>query len=155
MTLVAQQQAKHGNGYSAADFGLFVELNQYKFTHPLIGRETSGKVFLREVLNLTGMQVSFGRLRPGTGVPFLHKHKQNEELYIFVSGRGQMQVNGDVIEVSEGSAVRIEPSASRSWRNTGDQDLVCIVIQAKDGSLIQDTLEDGEPIPGQPIWPNT
>ncbi len=153
MTLAAQQTAKHGNGYSSADFGEFVELSQYKFKHPLVPREVSGKVFLKEVLNLTSMQVSFGRIRPGVGVPFVHKHKQNEELYIFISGRGQMLVNGEVIDVSEGSAVRIEPSASRTWRNTGDEDLVAIVIQAKDGSLSQDTLEDGEPVAGPIEWP--
>lgn len=153
MTTTTQKQAKHSNGYSAFDFGDFGDLDDYKFRHPLIGREVSGKVFLKEVLNLTGMQVSFGRLRPGAAVPFLHTHKQNEELYIFISGRGQMLVNGDVIEVSEGSAVRIEPSATRTWRNTGDTELVTIVIQAKEGSLIQDTLDDGEPVTKPPVWP--
>jgi len=98
------------------------------------------------------MQVSFG-VMPGHGAtPFTHKHKNNEELYIFISGKGQIQIDGEIVDVEEGAAVRVATDGVRSWRNTSDTDLNYIVIQAKENSLGPDTLEDGMPGEDAPTW---
>jgi mannose-6-phosphate isomerase-like protein (cupin superfamily) len=76
-------------------------------------------------------------------MPFLHAHKQNEELYIVLSGQGEMQADGEIVSLREGSAVRIAPSAWRCWRATGTEPMVYLVIQAKAGSLEQATGSDG------------
>lgn len=98
------------------------------------------KLFVAKALALTGMEVSFNRAAPGQESPFLHQHRQHEELYIFLSGQGQFQVDGQVIDVHPGTLVRVNPEGARAWRNTGTQDMTFIVIQANVGSL---TAQDG------------
>ena len=48
-----------------------------------------GKAFVKEILNTTSMEMSFGTLAPGCTVPFFHHHKQNESpsFTAFISGR--------------------------------------------------------------------
>lgn len=131
--------------YSVFHAGKFDELGQYQIKHPLVENPIPGKLFLKDKLGLTGMQVSFGIMPAGAAVSFYHQHKQNEELYIFTSGKGQIQLNGEIIDVSEGTAVRVAPQVERTWRNNSSEPLHYIVIQAKENSLTQDTIDDGIP----------
>jgi mannose-6-phosphate isomerase-like protein (cupin superfamily) len=140
-----------GANFSAVDLGPFASLSDYKFTHPRAGR-VSGKIFTRGALKLTGMEVSMNKLPAGIALPFHHQHKQNEELYIFVKGSGQMQIDGQVVDVREGTMVRIAPGGTRTWRNNSNEDLHYIVIQAKENSLQQATLEDGVAVEQPVIW---
>src|ERR1700722_9028776 len=98
---------KTGKNFAAVNVGKFENLDDYEFQHPRIGKPKPGKLFLKELLGLTGMQISLNKLGPGKSVPFYHSHKQNEELYIFTKGSGQMQIDGEVVDVSEGSIVKI------------------------------------------------
>ena len=120
-------------------------------TDPTIGN-VPGKLFLKEPLQLTGMEVSLGVLPPGRGLPFLHAHRENEEVYIFVKGQGQMVIDGEVMEVREGTVVRVATSGARAWRNHGQEDLHYIVIQARTGTLHQGTTTDGLPVEGTVHW---
>lgn len=142
-----------GTNYSSAAVGKFADLDGYQFVHPKIGKPRRGKLFLREMLDMTSMQISLNKLAPGIAVPFTHKHHQNEELYVFVKGTGQMQVDGEIIEVCEGTCVRIATAGSRTWRNTGSEDLYYIVLQARENSLQQDTFDDGIPEDAPISWP--
>lgn len=117
------------------------------------GLVSKGKEFLGQRLGLTGMEVSINAMPPGQSVPFTHGHKQNEELYLFLTGKGQMLLDDQVIEVGPGSAVRITPAVLRCWRNTGDEPLTCIVVQAKAGGLEQATAKDGFIGKDPPRWP--
>jgi mannose-6-phosphate isomerase-like protein (cupin superfamily) len=120
----------------------------------LPGRQVPGKFFLHEALGLTGMEVSVNHLPPGVKVPFLHTHRQHEELYLFIRGRGQFQVDGEVIEVREGTALRVAPAGERTWRNHSTEDLYYIVVQATEGSLGSPGTEDGVPVPRKVQWPD-
>lgn len=102
-----------------------------------------GKAFVKELVGTTGMEVSFGSLASGEAVPFFHHHKQNEELYIVISGEGEFTLDGQVVAVDSGSLVRIAPAVSRCVRCTSAEPLVYICIQAKEGSLEQYTMTDG------------
>ncbi len=128
--------------FSSADFGAPAQWGEHVFRHPLRG-EVSGKVFLGKSLGLSGMEVSFGSLPPGASMPFLHAHRQNEELYVFLSGEGEFQVDGEIFPVRGGSAVRVAPAGLRCWRATGSEPLAYLVVQAKAGSLEQATGADG------------
>lgn len=121
--------------------------------HPKFGL-VPGKQFLRSELGLTGIELSLNSLAPGKAIPFLHGHRQNEELYLFLSGHGQMLLDDQVIEVAAGTAVRVAPPVLRSWRNTGSEALTCICIQAKQGSLSQATAADGFMSDAAPVWPS-
>ena len=101
-----------------------------------------GKAFVKDVLGLTSMEVSFGTLPEGAAVPFFHKHKQNEEVYIVLSGKGVFTLDGEDIDVEAGSIVRVAPEVSRCNKNTGKEPFFYICIQAKDQSLEQAVADD-------------
>lgn len=102
-----------------------------------------GKAFLKEVLGTTGIEISFGTLADGEELPFFHHHKQNEEVYIVVSGEGTFILNNDEIAVASGSVVKVEPEVSRCIKATDSSPLMYICIQSKAGSLEQYTMTDG------------
>lgn len=142
-----------GPNFSLARIGRPEELTRYAVTHPRMGGPIPGKVFLHEVLDLTAMEISFGLIPAQTSIPFFHKHKQNEEVYLFLSGQGQFRVDEQIMAISEGTAVRVAPDGVRSCRNTSDEAMFYIVIQAKAGSLEQWTGTDGIGVPGVVTWP--
>jgi mannose-6-phosphate isomerase-like protein (cupin superfamily) len=76
-------------------------------------------------------------------VPFYHQHKENEESYIFLKGKGQMQIDDQTFDVQEGSIVRVATAGSRTLRNISDEDLYFICVQAKENSLNHGDVEDG------------
>jgi len=86
-------------------------------------------------------------------MPFYHRHREHEELYIFLKGRGQFMVDGSVVDVQEGSVIRVAPEGVRTWRNHSQEDLYYIVIQAKAGTLQSGTIEDGVVSPERVSWP--
>ena len=142
-----------GPNFAAAHLGKFDNLARYGVRHPLLGQTIRGKVFLQQLLDLTAMEISFGALPAGQSIPFYHKHQQNEEVYLILSGAGQFQVDGQVIDVREGTAVRVAPDGVRCLRNTCSENMVYIVVQAKAGSLEQWTGTDGVGVPGEVTWP--
>lgn len=102
-------------------------------------------------LGLTGCEVSLNRLPAGTGMPFVHAHKKNEELYIVLRGSGTFYVDGDEFPVRKGSLIRVDPAGARTW-TAGEEDLYFICIQAEAGRLSQATLKDGYRIDDHPSW---
>ena len=151
----AVEPPAQGRNYTLVRLGAAGGLRRYGVQHPLAPGPIMGKVFLKELLGLTGMEVSFGVLRPSAALPFLHRHRENEEVYLFLQGKGQMLIDGEVLEVAEGTAVRVSPGGVRCWRNTCAEDLFYLVIQAKEGSLSAWTRSDGQHVPGQVEWPAT
>ncbi|TBL80973.1 cupin domain-containing protein [Paenibacillus thalictri] len=127
----------NGNHFSVVEAGPFNHLlNTSKDPAP-------GKYFLKDRLELTGMEVSLNQLPEGGSIPFYHTHRENEELYLFTGGRGQFQVDGQIFDVKEGTAIRVSPEGERTLRNNGTGDLFFIVIQVQAGSLKQWVMTDG------------
>lgn len=124
----------------------------WEFQHPAFSRPTRGKLFLVERLGLTGMEVSLNTFRKGAAMPFLHTHREHEELYLFLSGRGEFLVDGERFPVGAGSAVRLAPAGQRAWRNTGEEPLSFVVVQARAGSLAESTIADGQALPDPVVW---
>lgn len=157
MTVIKQEadvKTQAGKNFSAVHAGPLSALDNYKLEIPAQNRTVRGKLFIKEFLAMTGMQISVNKLPAGGGVPFLHKHKENEEVYLFVKGRGQMQVDGEVFEVEEGSIVRVSTDGFRSIRNNSNAELQYICIQAKENSLTQHTFDDGVRAPEEVTWPD-
>lgn len=135
--------------------GLYFKCSE---TGPLDGsawNEISGlpgrKLFLRGALDLTGCEVSMNRLPAGQGMPFVHAHRQNEEVYLVLAGEGTFFVDGQEFPVREGTAIRVDPDGERCWK-AGDRDLVFLCIQTRQGSLEQATREDGWICPTRTAW---
>lgn len=140
--------------YTHWDAGKLQDLSQYSFSPEAMDISISGKLFLKDRLNLTSMEVSLNKDLPNTGTNFYHRHKNNEELYIFIGGQGQMAIDDQIFSVSEGSVVSIQPQAARSLWNTGDEPLYYIVIQAPFGKIDETTLNDGEIVSKAAPWHN-
>ncbi len=103
-----------------------------------------GKAFLHDALELTSCEISVNSVPKGFKLPFNHKHKQNEEVYIFLKGEGIFTVDGNGIQVKEGSCVKVLPAASRTLENSGEGELQFICVQAKENSLEQFGMGDAE-----------
>jgi quercetin dioxygenase-like cupin family protein len=59
--------------------------------------------------------VSHLRFAPGAKAHG-HRHKQQEEIYVLVSGSATMKVGDDVLELQPWSAVRVPPHVMRGIR---------------------------------------
>ncbi len=124
--------------------GAFADLKQFVFAAPNAPLKMEGKVFLKQILNLTSAEISFNTLSPQQSIPFYHKHRLNEEIYIFIRGQGEVQVDDAIFPVQEGTVVRVDPDGARCLRNTSDnQDLCWIVMQSRFGSYPDHTIQDG------------
>lgn len=145
--------SRTGQNFAVTDLGQFSELRQFAFETPEVPIKLEGKVFLKQLLNLTSSEISLNNLPPNTSVPFYHKHRLNEEVYVFVQGKGEFQVDDWVFPVSEGTIVRVDPDGERCMRNTSDTDDLCwIVVQARSGSYSNHTIQDGLRVQNQVSW---
>lgn len=138
---------KSGRNFSFSELGSFANTDQHFFEHPKLAKKVAGKKFLKEELDLTSMEVSINKFPPDNAMPFSHKHRENEELYLFLKGKGEFCVDGEWFDVQEGSAVRVSPDGVRTWRSSKSDELIFIVIQAKAGTMKESTIEDGIPCP--------
>ena len=104
----------------------------------------NGKAFLKDALGLTGCEISINVVPKGFKVPFNHKHKQNEEIYIVLKGEGIITIDGEKLSAKEGFCVNVDPQSLRTIENAGDSELEFICIQTKANSLEQYGLSDAE-----------
>lgn len=58
--------------------------------------------------------VSLQRLDPGMRQPFGHRHERQEEHYVVVAGSGRINLGGEVVDLREWDAVRVEPGVMRA-----------------------------------------
>ena len=129
----------------------FTAINAGKFSDLLTAHK--GKLFVKDLIKATSAEISLSALPAGEGVPILHTHKENEEIYIIVSGEGQYLVDGKIFQIQEGSVIRVAPAGVRCIRNTSTKDpLTFICFQAKAGSLSQFGMGDGNIPEEKPEW---
>jgi hypothetical protein len=62
---------------------------EFRLEPPDVPMPAKGKMFLRNFLGSTGLEMSLNVVSPGKAMPFLHKHQQNDEVYVVIGGRGQ------------------------------------------------------------------
>lgn len=105
-----------------------------------IGNE--GRVELHDTLSLTGAEISINDLPAGANVPFVHSHKNNEEVYGILSGKGKVVIDGEEIALTAGDWVRIAPVAKRQFFAAEDEEISFVCIQAKENSLEGFTADD-------------
>lgn len=105
---------------------------------------TEARTELHDALALTGAEISINNFPAGAGVPFVHSHKQNEEIYGVLSGRGTMTLDGETIQLTAGDWLRVAPEVKRQLSAAADSTISIVCIQAKAGSLLQWTMTDAE-----------
>lgn len=131
-----------GEHFTAVDAGKMAQLGEYRL-QLAPGVELPGKVFGGAAVGATGAEFSFQSFAPGTETGFLHTHRTHEELYFFLSGRGEFQVDGKYFTVGEGSVVRVAPEGRRSVRNNGSEPLVMLCVQYRGGTFTAEDATDG------------
>ena len=67
-----------------------------------------------------------------------HYHDTQDELYFVHSGTARFEVEGESRELGPGSLVHVESTTPRKFSNAGDDDLVVLVVGAKDGYVERD-----------------
>ena len=110
------------------------------YTKTSIGNED--RIELHEKLKLTGAEVSINRLPAGAGVPFVHAHKNNEEIYGVISGEGKAMIDGEEIHLVSGDWLKIAPKAKRQFFAAEQVGISYICIQVKENSLDGFTADD-------------
>ena len=97
---------------------------------------------LHDKLELTGAEISINNLPAGAGVPFVHYHKKNEEIYFVISGKGQAVIDGETVDLAAGDWLRVAPKAKRQFSAAADEGISFICIQVRENSLEEYTADD-------------
>ena len=113
-------------------------MSNFNKTHVADG----ARVELHDALSLTGAEVSVNTLPAGASVPFVHAHKQNEEIYGVLEGEGHAEIDGVRVPLAAGDWVRIAPAAKRRFFASETSAIKYICIQVKAGSLEEYTAAD-------------
>ena len=90
---------------------------------------------LHDNLGLTGAEVSINQLPAGAGVPFVHAHQQNEEIYGILAGKGKAVIDGEEIALTAGDWLKVAPAAKRQFSAAADSSITYVCIQVKENSL--------------------
>lgn len=97
---------------------------------------------LHDLLALTGAEISINVLPAGAGVPFVHSHRQNEEIYAILEGEGIAVIDGENVSLKAGDWLRVSPSAKRQFFASDEKSLKYVCIQVKADSLEGYTMTD-------------
>ena len=100
----------------------------------------------RVPLGMENAGVSYLRLAPGFRIPFAHKHKNQEEVYVLVSGSARIKLEDEVRELKQWDAVRVHRDTMRSFE-AGQDGAEFIAIGAPntgpgDADMVQDWWND-------------
>ena len=145
------EKIAEAKNFSAISVGKLNELGEYVLQ---LGPDVKipGKVFGGAALQATGAEFSFQAFAPGSETGFLHTQKTHEELYFFLSGKGEFQVDGQIFPVAEGSVVRVAPAGLRSVRNKGTEPLVMLCVQYRGATFTSEDAADGVISDAKVVW---
>jgi len=100
----------------------------------------------RVPLEMENAGISYLRIAPGFRMPFGHRHKQQEEVYVLVKGSAKIKIEDDVHELKQWDAVRLHRDTMRSFEG-GPEGAEFIAIGAPntgpgDADMTQDWWSD-------------
>ena len=110
------------------------------YTKTNVGNEC--RVELHDKLALTGAEISINQFPAGAGVPFVHSHKNNEEIYGILAGEGKAIIDGEEVILTAGDWLKISPAAKRQFSASENSGITYVCIQVKENSLDKFTAED-------------
>jgi mannose-6-phosphate isomerase-like protein (cupin superfamily) len=98
----------------APNFGLGDDL-EFRMARVPLGLEQSG--------------ISYLKMEPGFRLPFGHKHKNQEEVYVLVNGGARMKIEDEVRELKPWDAVRVHKDTMRTFE-AGDAGAEFLIVGA-------------------------
>jgi quercetin dioxygenase-like cupin family protein len=69
--------------------------------------------FARKPLGLARSGLSYYRLEPGYRLPFGHRHGEQEEVYLVISGGARLKLEDEIVELGPWDAVRVPGPVTR------------------------------------------
>jgi mannose-6-phosphate isomerase-like protein (cupin superfamily) len=102
--------------------------------------------FARRHIDSEHLGVTYLNYSPNTRSPMGHSHREQEEVYVIVSGSGTIKLNDEVLEVHPWDVVRVAPSTLRAFESGPDGlQLIAVGDDRPEGG-------DGQPAPAE-WWP--
>jgi mannose-6-phosphate isomerase-like protein (cupin superfamily) len=69
--------------------------------------------FARQNLELQNSGLSYFKIAPGFRTPFGHRHSEQEEVYVIISGSARIKLDDEIVDLSQWDVVRIPVD---TWR---------------------------------------
>ena len=69
--------------------------------------------FARRTLELENSGLSYFKVAPNYRIPFGHRHEEQEEIYVVLSGSARVKLDDEVVELGRLDALRIPPKVTR------------------------------------------
>lgn len=102
--------------------------------------------FARVPLELEQQGLSYFRMAPGFRMPFGHKHGEQEEVYVLVSGSARIKLEDEVVELKAWDAVRVPGEVTRNLEAGPDGAEILAVgapnTENQDAEMIRDWWTD-------------
>jgi mannose-6-phosphate isomerase-like protein (cupin superfamily) len=98
--------------------------------------------FGRGAIESEHLGVTYFRMGPDFRSPFGHRHREQEEAYVVVSGSGSIRLNDEVRDLRRWDVVRVAPRVTRAF-SAGPDGMELIAIgndrpEGGDGEMIPD-----------------
>ena len=100
--------------------------------------------FARDPLGLRNLGLSYQKLAPSYRVPFGHRHAEQEEVYVVLSGSARMKLDGEIVELGQWDAIRVPAAVTRNLEAgpDGAEVLAIGAPQAQDTEMLDGWWED-------------
>lgn len=83
--------------------------------------------FGRGALGSPELGVSRFTYEPGARMPWGHRHKEQDEIYVVVGGSGRAKLGDEIVELRTWDILRVAPAVMRSFEAGPDgMDVICI-----------------------------
>jgi mannose-6-phosphate isomerase-like protein (cupin superfamily) len=93
----------------------------------------------REDLGAEQAGLTHFRLRPGKRSPFVHRHREAEEVYVILAGSGRVKLGEEIRPVAAGDAIRVAAALPRAFEAGPDGlELVAFGPHRADGEGVDD-----------------
>ena len=76
--------------------------------------------FARKPLGLANSGFSYFKIAPDFKQPFGHRHGEQEEIYVVVSGSARVKLDDEVVDLRQWDAIRIPPGVTRALEGGPD-----------------------------------
>jgi len=103
---------------------------------------TTGRRYACDDLGLEFMDFSINKLAPGIEVPLQYRHTNQEEVYFVLEGEGELCLDGKLVPLTPGVAVRVSPEVMRTIRNCKLDESLCYLAFSAQGDGIQSLKDD-------------
>jgi mannose-6-phosphate isomerase-like protein (cupin superfamily) len=94
--------------------------------------------FAREALEFEKGGMSYFRFDPNFRTPFGHRHAEQEEVYVVLSGTARIKLDDEIVELGPLEAIRVPGSVTRCLEGgpEGAEVLAFGAPQAKDAEML-------------------